>query len=81
MKIKLARHFAPNSAADSFDVLQIKKAMNRMGYYIPLPTTGITDIPDAAIANIDSDASLKQTSYCNSLKNSKEAEGFTTKNK
>jgi peptidoglycan hydrolase-like protein with peptidoglycan-binding domain len=49
MEIKLSQPFAPNSAAAPFDVLQVKKGLNRLGYYTPLATTGITDIPDTAI--------------------------------
>ncbi len=49
MEIKLSQPFAPNSAVAPFDVLQVKKGLNRLGYYTPLTTTGITDIPDTAI--------------------------------
>ena len=49
MDIKLSQPFAPNSAAAPFDVLQVKKGLNRLGYYTPLATTGITDIPDTAV--------------------------------
>jgi len=49
MKIVITKAFAPNSAAAPFDVLQIKKSLNRLGYYIPPKDIGITDIPDAGI--------------------------------
>ena len=49
MKIKLSKPFAANSAVDEFDVRQIKKALNRLGYYQPYEKTGITGIPDAAV--------------------------------
>lgn len=49
MKIKLSQPFAPNSAAVPFDVLQVKKGLNRLAYYTPLATTGITDIADTAV--------------------------------
>ncbi len=49
MKIKLNKPFAANSAVDEFDVKQIKKALNRLGYYQPYEKTGITGIPDAAV--------------------------------
>lgn len=49
MEIKLNKPFATNSAVDSFDVRQIKKALNRLGYYQPYEKTGITDIPDAHV--------------------------------
>ncbi|MCB1529748.1 MAG: peptidoglycan-binding protein [Rhodospirillales bacterium] len=49
MKIKLSKPFAANSAVDEFDVRQIKKALNRLGYYQPYEKTGITGIPDAGV--------------------------------
>lgn len=47
--IKLSQPIAPNSAAASFDVLQIKKSLNRLGHYIPPKDIGITDIPDSGL--------------------------------
>lgn len=49
MKIEISQVFASNSKANEFDVRQMKKALNRLGYYQPLEKTGITGIPDAAI--------------------------------
>ncbi|MCB1539178.1 MAG: peptidoglycan-binding protein [Rhodospirillales bacterium] len=49
MKIEIKHPFAANSPADEIDVRQIKKALNRLGYYKPYEKTGITGIPDAAI--------------------------------
>lgn len=49
MKIKLTKPFASNGKADEFDTRQIKKALNRLGYYIPYEKTGITGIPDADV--------------------------------
>lgn len=49
MKIKLGKPFAANSAVDEYDVRQIKKTLNRLGYYQPYGKTGITGIPDAAV--------------------------------
>jgi peptidoglycan hydrolase-like protein with peptidoglycan-binding domain len=49
MKIELTKPFARNSRVDEYDVRQIKKALNRLGYYAPLESTGITGIPDAAV--------------------------------
>lgn len=49
MKIKLKKTVARNSAVDEYDIKQIKKALNRLGYYAPLEATGITGIPDAAL--------------------------------
>lgn len=47
MYIKLSQPLAADSPADEFDVKQIKKALNRLGYYIPYEKTGITGVPDA----------------------------------
>ena len=47
--IKLSQPIAPNSAAASFDVLQVKKSLNRLGHYVPPKDIGITDIPDAGL--------------------------------
>lgn len=49
MNIKLNKPFAANSAVDEFDVRQMKKALNRLGYYQPYEKTGITGIPDAGV--------------------------------
>ncbi len=49
MKIKLSRPFAANGKVDEFDVKQMKKALNRLGYYQPYEKTGITGIPDADV--------------------------------
>ncbi len=49
MKIELNKPFAANAATDEFDVRQMKKALNRLGYYQPYEKTGITDIPDRAV--------------------------------
>ena len=49
MDIKLNKPFAANSAVDEFDVRQMKKALNRLGYYQPYEKTGITGIPDAGV--------------------------------
>ncbi len=46
MTLKLNRPFAANAAADEYDVLQVKKALNRLGYYMPFEKTGMTGIPD-----------------------------------
>jgi peptidoglycan hydrolase-like protein with peptidoglycan-binding domain len=49
MKIELSKPFAADSAADEYDVRQMKKALNRLGYYVPYEKTGVTGIPDAEI--------------------------------
>ncbi len=49
MKIKLAQPFAASGNVDEYDVKQMKKALNRVGYYQPYEKVGITGIPDAAV--------------------------------
>lgn len=49
MKIKLSKPFASNGKVDEFDVRQMKKALNRLGYYQPYEKTGITGIPDTEV--------------------------------
>lgn len=49
MTIKLSKPFAPNSQVDEYDVRQIKKALNRLGYYQPYEKTGMTGIPDKEV--------------------------------
>jgi hypothetical protein len=49
MKIELSKPFLPNGAVDEYDVRQMKKALNRLGYYTPYEKIGITDIPDSAV--------------------------------
>lgn len=49
MKINILKPFASNGKADEFDVRQMKKALNRLGYYPPYDATGITDTPDRAV--------------------------------
>ncbi len=65
MKIKLNKPFTANSAVDEFDVRQVKKALNRLGYYMPYEKTGITGIPDrevfAALKKFQGDHGLPAT--------------------
>lgn len=49
MEIKLSKPFAANTAVDEFDVRQLKKVLNRLGYYQPYDKTGVTGIPDTGI--------------------------------
>ena len=49
MEIKLSKPFAANTAVDEFDVRQVKKTLNRLGYYQPYEKTGIIGIPDAGV--------------------------------
>ncbi|MCB9982105.1 MAG: peptidoglycan-binding protein [Rhodospirillales bacterium] len=49
MKIKLSKPFSSNSAVDEYDVKQMKKALNRLGYYTPYEKVGIIGIPDTAV--------------------------------
>jgi hypothetical protein len=46
MEIELNRPFAANGGVDEYDVRQMKKALNRLGYYTPYEETGITGIAD-----------------------------------
>ena len=50
---------------DEFDVRQMKKALNRLGYYQPYEKTGITGIPDtevfAALKSFQNDQGLQPT--------------------
>lgn len=49
MPIKLSKPFGSNRAADDYDTRQMKKSLNRLGYYMPYEKTGITGIPDDAV--------------------------------
>lgn len=49
MDIVLSKPFARNTQVDGYDVRQMKKALNRLGYYHPFEKTGITAIPDEAV--------------------------------
>ncbi|AGH97844.1 peptidoglycan-binding protein [Micavibrio aeruginosavorus] len=49
MKIELNKTFRPNSKVDEFDTRQIKKALNRLGYYTPYEKTGITGMADRTV--------------------------------
>jgi peptidoglycan hydrolase-like protein with peptidoglycan-binding domain len=46
MQITLAKRFSTSNQVDEYDVKKIKKSLNLLGYYQPLKTTGITEIPD-----------------------------------
>jgi peptidoglycan hydrolase-like protein with peptidoglycan-binding domain len=49
MKIELSQPFASNGIVDEYDVIQMKKALNRLGYYQPYEKVGITSIADRGI--------------------------------
>ena len=49
MQIKLSKPFASNGQVDEYDVKQMKKALNRLGYYQPYEKVGVSGIPDAEI--------------------------------
>ncbi|MFA5592715.1 MAG: peptidoglycan-binding protein [Micavibrio sp.] len=49
MKIELSQPFAANGKVDEFDVKQMKKALNRIGYYQPYEKVGITGIADMGV--------------------------------
>lgn len=65
MQIKLNQPFAADGAVDPFDVKQMKKALNRLGYYQPYEKVGVTGIPDgavfAALKNFQEDHNLPAT--------------------
>lgn len=65
MNIKLSQNFAPNSDVDAYDVRQMKKALNRLGYYMPQKDTGITPIIDGpvftALKRFQAERGLKAT--------------------
>ncbi|HEY1096791.1 MAG TPA: phage minor head protein [Alphaproteobacteria bacterium] len=48
MNLILSQPFT-SSTSHASDVRQIKKILNRLGYYTPFETTGITSIPDQAV--------------------------------
>jgi peptidoglycan hydrolase-like protein with peptidoglycan-binding domain len=49
MHVTLQQPFARNGKVGAFDVVQMKKALNRLGYYQPPEIAGITDFADTAI--------------------------------
>jgi len=49
MNITLESPLARNGGAEDFDVRQVKKALNRLGYYRPFEKLGVTEIPDGAL--------------------------------
>ena len=49
MKIELSQPFAANGKVDEFDIKQMKKALNRLGYYQPYEKVGITGIADMGV--------------------------------
>lgn len=65
MDIELSKPFAGNGGVDEYDVRKMKKALNRLGYYLPYDKTGITEIPDRAVftalKSFQKDAGLRAT--------------------
>lgn len=49
MPVTLSQPFARSNNVEPSDVQQVKKALNRLGYYQPNVKTGITDIVDVAV--------------------------------
>lgn len=49
MEVTLTGAFIRNSKIDDYDMRQVKKALNRLGYYQPYETVGITPIPDVTV--------------------------------
>lgn len=46
MKIHLTHPIARNSGASEADVVAVKTALNRLGYYLPYPEIGMNGLPD-----------------------------------
>ncbi len=46
MRVQLIKPFASNTQVDENDVFQMKRVLNRLGYYKPAADTGITNIVD-----------------------------------
>lgn len=65
MRIELNKNFAPNSDVDGYDVRQMKKALNRLRYYMPPRDSGISAIIDGAVfkslKQFQADRGLKAT--------------------
>lgn len=65
MEIKIKKSFAPNTSNEEFDILQLKKALNQLGYYTPRADTGIKPIADKeifeALKAFQKDYALKST--------------------
>lgn len=63
MIITLSQNLARNGQADPYDVRQVKKALNRLGYYQLYAKTGVTGLADAdlfnALQKFQTDAGLK----------------------
>ncbi|MCB9988629.1 MAG: peptidoglycan-binding protein [Rhodospirillales bacterium] len=49
MTIELSEAFVRDGRVDEFDTMQVKRALNRLGYYTPYEDVGITGIPDDAV--------------------------------
>ncbi len=49
MKIEPTQPFAANGKVDEFDVKQMKKVLNRPGYYQPYEKGGITGMTDSGV--------------------------------
>lgn len=69
MEIQINKPLAANSAADERDVSQLKRTLNRLGYYKPYEQTGITGVPDAdlfaALKSFQKDRGLRATGTLN----------------
>jgi hypothetical protein len=62
MRLKIEKELSPNASVDETDVLRMKAALNRLGYYFPHEKIGITGIPDG-----DLFAALKRFQVNNGL--------------
>lgn len=46
MELEIEKELSPNSSVDEIDVLRVKRALNRLGYYSPHEDIGVTGVPD-----------------------------------
>ena len=60
LKIQITTTLSPSLAIAGWDILQMKKALNRLGYYLPQSNTGTTDEPERALFEALKDFKRKQ---------------------
>lgn len=67
MDFELQQKLAPDAPADANDVMALKRALNRLGYYFPNPKIGMNEIPDRemfeALKVFQKDRGLPGTGY------------------
>ncbi len=76
MTMKLLKPFGANTPVDDDDVRKMKHALNRRGYYMPDPKTGMTEVTDKAVfeglKKFQQDHSLKPTGIANPVMKQKQ---------